>query len=111
MGVACFLETARGAPGEVAKAAFAADGTVSLAVGTQSNGQGHETTYPQIAADKLGLPISVFRFHQGDTRLLPIGNGHGGPRSMHLGGTALVLAVVIRLGNNQRDRPTPVYTP
>ncbi len=93
MGVACFLETARGAPNEVANAAFTADGTVSLAVGTQSNGQGHETTYPQIAADMLGLPISVFRFHQGDTGLLPSGNGHGGARSMHLGGTALVLAV------------------
>ena len=93
LGVACFLETARGAPNEVAKAAFAADGTVSLAVGTQSNGQGHETTYPQIAADMLGLPISAFRFYQGDTGLLPSGNGHGGARSMHLGGTALVLAV------------------
>ena len=93
MGVACFLETARGAPGEVAKAAFDSDGTVFLAVGTQSNGQGHETTYPQIAADMLGLPISAFRFHQGDTGLLPSGNGHGGARSMHLGGTALVLAI------------------
>jgi aerobic carbon-monoxide dehydrogenase large subunit len=93
MGVACFLETARGAPGEVAKVAFDSDGTVFLAVGTQSNGQGHETTYPQIAADMLGLPISAFRFHQGDTGLLPSGNGHGGARSMHLGGTALVLAI------------------
>jgi carbon-monoxide dehydrogenase large subunit len=41
----------------------------------------------------LGLPIAVFRFHQGDTNLLPGGNGHGGARSMHMGGTALVLAV------------------
>ncbi len=93
IGIACFLETARGAPNEVARAAFEADGTVSLAVGTQSNGQGHETTYPQVAADMLGLPVTAFRFQQGDTRLLPGGNGHGGARSMHLGGTALVLAV------------------
>jgi carbon-monoxide dehydrogenase large subunit len=93
IGLACFLETARGVPTEFAKAAFEADGTVSLAVGTQSNGQGHETAYPQIAADLLGLPIDAFRFHQGDTELLPGGHGHGGARSMHMGGTALVLAI------------------
>ena len=93
IGLACFLETARGAPTEFARAAFEADGTVSLAVGTQSNGQGHETAYPQVAADLLGLPMSAFHFHQGDTDLLPGGHGHGGARSMHMGGTALVLAV------------------
>jgi aerobic carbon-monoxide dehydrogenase large subunit len=93
IGIACFLETARGVPAEFARAAFEADGTVSLAVGTQSNGQGHETAYPQVAADMLGLPIDVFRFRQGDTDLLPGGNGHGGARSMHMGGTALVMAV------------------
>ena len=93
IGIACFLETARGVPAEFARAAFEADGTVSLAVGTQSNGQGHETAYPQVAADMLGLPIDAFRFHQGDTDLLPGGHGHGGARSMHMGGTALVMAV------------------
>ena len=93
IGIACFLETSRGAPSEFARAAFEADGTVSLAVGTQSNGQGHETAYPQVAADLLGLPIAAFRFHQGDTALLPGGSGHGGARSMHMGGTALVMAV------------------
>ncbi|MDP1908492.1 MAG: molybdopterin-dependent oxidoreductase, partial [Hyphomicrobium sp.] len=61
--------------------------------GTQSNGQGHETAYPQVAADLLGLPIAAFRFRQGDSDLLPGGNGHGGARSMHMGGTALVMAV------------------
>lgn len=93
IGIACFLETSRGALNEYARAAFEADGTVSLAVGTQSNGQGHETAYPQVAADLLGLPIDVFRFRQGDTDLLPGGNGHGGARSMHMGGKALVMAI------------------
>jgi carbon-monoxide dehydrogenase large subunit len=93
IGIACFLETARGVPTEFARAAFEADGAVSLAVGTQSNGQGHETAYPQVAADLLGLPIEVFRFDQGDTNLLPGGHGHGGARSMHMGGTALVMAI------------------
>ena len=46
-------------------AAFEADGTVSLAVGTQSNGQGHETTFPQVAADLLGLPIDALPLRPG----------------------------------------------
>ena len=89
LGIACFLETARGAPNEGAEIRFENDGTVSLLLGTQSNGQGHETAYPQIAADLLGLPIETFRFVQADTGEIPAGNGHGGARSMHQGGFAL----------------------
>src|SRR5438094_2094360 len=89
LGVACFLETSRGTPGERAEIRFEADGRVALVLGTQSNGQGHETSFPQIAADLLGLPIDLFRFVQADTREVRSGNGHGGARSMHMGGTAL----------------------
>ncbi|HEX3883021.1 MAG TPA: xanthine dehydrogenase family protein molybdopterin-binding subunit [Stellaceae bacterium] len=92
LGVASFLETSRGAPGERAEIRFAADRKVELVVGTQSNGQGHETSFPQIAADLLGLPLEAFRFVQADTRTVKSGNGHGGARSMHMGGTALALA-------------------
>ncbi len=45
-GCACFLETARGAPNEGAEIRFHPDGTIALLVGTQSNGQGHETSLP-----------------------------------------------------------------
>jgi aerobic carbon-monoxide dehydrogenase large subunit len=89
LGIACFLETARGTPNEGAEIRFEQDGAVSLLVGTQSNGQGHETSYPQIAADLLGLPIETFRLVQADTDEVPRGNGHGGARSMHQGGFAL----------------------
>ncbi|HEY1795437.1 MAG TPA: xanthine dehydrogenase family protein molybdopterin-binding subunit [Stellaceae bacterium] len=92
LGFASFLETSRGAPGEQAEIRFAADGMVELVLGTQSNGQGHETSFPQIAADLLGLPLDAFRYVQADTRTVKSGNGHGGARSMHMGGTALVLA-------------------
>jgi carbon-monoxide dehydrogenase large subunit len=89
IGVACFLETARGAPNEGAEIRFGSDDIVTLLVGTQSNGQGHETAYPQIAADLLGLPLAQFRYFQADTAEIPEGNGHGGARSMHMGGAAL----------------------
>jgi carbon-monoxide dehydrogenase large subunit len=89
VGIACFLETSRGTPGERAEIRFEPDGRVALVLGTQSNGQGHETSFPQIAADLLGLPIAAFRFVQADTGQVKSGNGHGGARSMHMGGTAL----------------------
>ena len=92
LGIACFLETSRGTPGERAEICFEPDGRIALVLGTQSNGQGHETSFPQIAADLLGLPITAFRFVQADTRAVKSGNGHGGARSMHMGGTALYLA-------------------
>ena len=93
IGVTCFMETARGAPNEGAELRFNDDDTVSLLVGTQSNGMGHETTYPQIAADLLGLPIETFRYVQADTDFVRAGNGHGGARSMHQGGAALCKAI------------------
>jgi carbon-monoxide dehydrogenase large subunit len=92
-GIGCFLETARGQPSENAAVRFAPDGTVALVLGTQSNGQGHETSFAQIAADRLGLPIEAFRLVQADSDALPRGGGHGGARSMHMGGTALVMAI------------------
>ena len=89
LGVACFLETSRGAPNEGAEVRFQGDGSVTIAVGTESNGQGHETAFAQIAARHLGLPIEAFRYVQADTRAVRSGAGHGGARSMHMGGAAL----------------------
>ena len=93
IGVGCFLETSRGAPNEGAEVRFESDGTVTVAVGTESNGQGHETAYAQIAADRLGVPMRAIRYVQADTRAVKSGAGHGGARSMHMGGTAVVKAI------------------
>ncbi len=93
IGVGCFLETSRGAPNEGAEVRFESDGQVTVAVGTESNGQGHETAYAQIAADRLGLPLQTFRYVQADTAAVRSGAGHGGARSMHMGGTAVVKAI------------------
>jgi carbon-monoxide dehydrogenase large subunit len=93
IGVGCFLETSRGAPNEGAEVRFESDGTVTVAVGTESNGQGHETAYAQIAADRLGVPMQAIRYVQADTRAVKSGAGHGGARSMHMGGAAVVKAI------------------
>ncbi|MEH2589352.1 xanthine dehydrogenase family protein molybdopterin-binding subunit [Bradyrhizobium sp. AZCC 1721] len=102
LGLACFLETARGQPNEVAEVQFGEGGLIDLKVGTHSNGQGHETTYARIAADALGLPLERFRFRQGDTDDLDSGGGHGGARSMHQGGTALLMAAEGLIENARR---------
>jgi len=101
LGVACFLETARGQPHEAAELRFEADGRIALVVGTQSNGQGHETSYPQIAAELLGLPLEIFHYVQADTAQVATGGGHGGARSMHMGGQALVSAIELLLARAQ----------
>jgi aerobic carbon-monoxide dehydrogenase large subunit len=93
LGFGCFLETARGAPQEGAEVRFTPGGRIELRVGTESNGQGHETSYRQIAADWFGLPMEAFDYIQADTTDVRIGHGHGGARSMHMGGGAMVLAI------------------
>jgi aerobic carbon-monoxide dehydrogenase large subunit len=102
LGYGCFLETARGQPNEVAELKVTEEGHIEIKVGTHSNGQGHETTYAQIAADALGLPPEIFYFRQGDTDDLDMGGGHGGARSMHQGGTAVLMAAEGLIENAKR---------
>jgi len=93
VGITCFLETARGANDEGAEIRFEAGGNVAIIFGTQSNGQGHETVFPQICADRLGLPMEAFHYIQADTFAVRDGNGHGGARSLHMAGSALVKVI------------------
>jgi carbon-monoxide dehydrogenase large subunit len=65
---------------------------VSLITGTQHIGQGHETTFPQILADRLHLPNERIRLKQGDTDLIAHGGGHGSSRATYMGGTAIFRA-------------------
>ena len=102
IGYACFLETARGQPNEVAELQVTEEGHIDIKVGTHSSGQSHETTYAQIAADSLGLPVGLFQFRQGDTDDLDSGGGHGGARSMHQGGTAVLMAAEGLIDNARR---------
>lgn len=90
--IAPYLECSGGQPTEEARVRFRKDGTVSLAVGSQSTGMGHETALSQILAARLGLPISVVRYAQADTALTKIGGGHGGSRGIELGGNAVMKA-------------------
>lgn len=92
-GVACFLETSRGALTEDGGVRFLPDGTVELLAGTQSNGQGLATSFAQLGAARTGLPVEAFRLVQGDSDVVAKGGGHGGARSLVMAGTALRMAL------------------
>ncbi len=89
IGMCYYIESTMGNPNESADIRFEDDGMVSIAVGTQSNGQGHETAYAQVLADKLGVPIERIRLVQGDSDRIPAGGGTGGSRSLTAQGTAI----------------------
>ena len=92
-GICYYVEIAGGgSTEEFADIRVAADGIVEAAVGTQSNGQGHETVYAQVLSDRLGLDIDRVRIVQGDTNRLDQGNGTGGSRSLAWGGGAVIEA-------------------
>jgi carbon-monoxide dehydrogenase large subunit len=61
-------------------------------VGSSTQGQGHQTIFAQIAADRFGVPFEQVRLLQGDTDLIPTGTGTFGSRSTVTGGGALVTA-------------------
>ncbi|MGA7260558.1 MAG: xanthine dehydrogenase family protein molybdopterin-binding subunit, partial [Stellaceae bacterium] len=89
LGFAYHIKGTGGSPHENVDIRFGADGTVSLITGTQTIGQGHETTFPQILADRLGVPNERIRLVQGDTDMIPLGGGHGSSRATYMGGTAI----------------------
>jgi carbon-monoxide dehydrogenase large subunit len=89
LGFAYHIKGTGGPPHENVDIRFETDGTVSLITGTQTIGQGHETTFPQILVDRLGLRNDRIRLRQGDTDLIPAGGGHGSSRSTYMGGTAI----------------------
>jgi aerobic carbon-monoxide dehydrogenase large subunit len=68
-------------------------GSVSILTGSHSHGQGHETTFSQLVADRLGIPAESVEIVHGDTAKIPYGMGTYGSRSLAVGGSAIVQAM------------------
>ena len=94
IGLANYIERCGGGGGlnENAVLSFSTDGELTIAIGTMSNGQGHETAYSQIVNERLGLPFEKIRLIQGDTDVVTTGTGTGGSWSIPMGGGAVCLA-------------------
>jgi carbon-monoxide dehydrogenase large subunit len=89
LGLAAYIEQSGFPPDEFAELRFDPAGTLTILMGTQSSGQGHQTAYAQLAAERLGLPFDKIRVMQGDTAAISFGRGTGGSRSLPVGGAAL----------------------
>ena len=105
IGLAMYVETSGVAPSklagllgarigffESAELRIDAEGGVQVLAGTHNHGQGHETTYAQIVADRLGLPYDRVSVVEGDTGVVPMGTGTFGSRSIAVGGSAIAVA-------------------
>jgi carbon-monoxide dehydrogenase large subunit len=68
-------------------------GSITVYTGSHSHGQGHETTFAQLVADELQVPIESIEVVHGDTGAIPFGMGTYGSRSASVGGTALHMSV------------------
>jgi carbon-monoxide dehydrogenase large subunit len=92
IGVANYVETPVGMPHERVAIKVSAAGSVALIVGTQSSGQGHETSFRQVVADQLGVHPEAINFVSGDSATLASGGGTHSDRSMRLAGALMVEA-------------------
>jgi len=85
LGFASYIECTAWGEGEDGIVRLEPDGTFTILVGTQSNGQGHATAYAQTASQYLDVPLDKIVVVQGDTDLVKTGNGTGGSRSIPVG--------------------------
>ncbi|MFJ1467894.1 xanthine dehydrogenase family protein molybdopterin-binding subunit [Massilia orientalis] len=90
IGLANYVEAPVGAPRERIEMRVLAEGVVDLVSGTQTQGQGHATTFAQVVAAQLGVPPESVRLRTGDTAFVSVGGGTHSDRSMRLGGTLIV---------------------
>ncbi|MBE1284782.1 MAG: molybdopterin-dependent oxidoreductase [Rhodobacteraceae bacterium] len=105
LGVNCYIEACGIAPSNIvgmlgaraglydaATVRVNATGTISVMVGAHSHGQGHETTFPQVVAEMIGIDESMIEIVHGDTSKIPFGMGTYGSRSLAVCGSAMVRA-------------------
>lgn len=92
IGVTPFVLGAGGVPDEFAEVHLHGTGAISVLVGTQDFGMGHETAFSQVVADTFGVEPQTVTLIQGDTDLIAAGAGGQGSRCMRIGGGAILLA-------------------
>src|ERR1700704_3936053 len=86
IGLASYVEVCGTMGEETANVALDPNGDVSILIGTQSSGQGHQTAYAQLIAEQFGLPPERVHILQGDTDKIASGLGTGGSASIPTGG-------------------------
>lgn len=92
IGIGCYVEGTGPGPYEGAHVQVLTDGSVEVAIGLTSQGQGHQTVFAQIVADELGVPFEKVRVTTGDTRRFGYAVGTFASRAAVMSGSAVALA-------------------
>ena len=107
IGVAMYIEPC-GQGWESARVTLHSDGRVTVASGSPAQGQGHATTYAQIAADSLGCELQQVEVLMGDSQTCPVGIGALASRSTAIAGSAIVQACVNVQAQARQGAPYPI---
>jgi carbon-monoxide dehydrogenase large subunit len=102
IGLATYVEVCGTMGEETAKVQLDANGDISILIGTQSTGQGHQTAYAQLVAEQFGLPPERVHVLQGDTEKIATGLGTGGSSAIPTGGVCVERATR-ELGKKLRE--------
>ena len=102
IGLATYVEVCGTMGEETANVRLDPNGDVTVLIGTQSSGQGHQTAYAQLVAEQFGLPPERVHVFQGDTDMIATGLGTGGSASIPTGGVSVERATRT-LGANLRE--------
>jgi carbon-monoxide dehydrogenase large subunit len=92
IGFSSYIECTAWGSGEEGSVELAPDGSFTVLIGTQSNGQGHETAYAQVVSEYLDVPLDRIKVVQGDTARVATGAGTGGSRSIPIGAVMVTRA-------------------
>ena len=89
-GLTNYVESSIGAPNEQARITVQPEGRVDVVIGTQPSGQGHETSFAQVVADLLHVPVETVKIILGDTDIVKVGGGSHSGRSMRHAATVIL---------------------
>jgi aerobic carbon-monoxide dehydrogenase large subunit len=101
-GLASYVESSIGQPKERAEITVRPSRAVDVVIGTQPSGQGHETSFSQVIADLLAVPVETVTIIMGDTELVSVGGGSHSGRSMRHAATVFALAAKSLIDKGKR---------
>jgi aerobic carbon-monoxide dehydrogenase large subunit len=102
LGLANYVESSIGAPNEQTQIRVRPDGQVDVVIGTQPTGQGHETSFAQVVADLIAVPVEKVKIILGDTDIVKVGGGSHSGRSMRHAATVFSKAAVDLIAKGKR---------
>ena len=104
LGMANYVESSIGSPKERTEITVKPNGVVDVVIGTQPSGQGHETSFAQVLADLIGVPVQCINIIIGDTDIVSVGGGSHSGRSMRHAATVISKVVPELIDKGKQDR-------